>query len=44
MNGLEQVLVAVHDLRGGLLQRQQFVGPQVALVVGRGGSGQHGLC
>jgi hypothetical protein len=35
MDGLKEVLVAMRDLLRGLLKRQQFVGAEVALVVGR---------
>ena len=43
VHGLEQQLVAVHHLGGRLLQREQLVGAQVALVVGRPRPGQDGL-
>jgi hypothetical protein len=41
MDGLKQVLVAVNDVLGTLLQPQQLVGAQVPLVVGRGCAGQN---
>ena len=40
---LKEMLVAVRHLLGRFLQRQQLVGPQIALVVGRGGARQHRL-
>ena len=40
MDGLEEQLVAVRPLVGALLQREQLVGPQVALVVARRRAGQ----
>ncbi len=43
MDRLEQVLVAMHHFRRRLLQRQELVGPEVALVVGRRGARQHRL-
>ena len=42
MHGLEQQLVVVLALLGRLLQREQLVGAQVALVVAGPGPGQHG--
>ncbi len=43
MDGLEQQLVPVHPFVGPLLQREERLGVQVALVVRRGVAGQDGL-
>lgn len=38
MDRLKEMLVAVHDIRGRFLQREEFLRAQVSLVVGRRGS------
>ena len=43
MHRLKQVLVMMDDFTGRLLQRQQFVGAEIPLVIGRSGSGQDGF-
>ena len=43
MHGLEEQLVAVRPLVGRLLQREQLVGAEVALVVGVALAGQQRL-
>ena len=43
VHGLEQKLVAVHPLVGGLLEREQLVGAQIALVVAPRVTGENRL-